>query len=156
MKIYVAGDHAGFTLKEALKARLLVQGYEVEDCGAFSEIGGDDYPDLVTPCALKVANDKDSFGIIVGASGQGEAMAANRVSGVRAVVYYGEATRSQIDSEGNSLDMLESSRSHNNANILSLGARFLDEEQAKQAVSRFLSAPFSGDERHIRRIERLA
>lgn len=151
-KVYLAADHAGFQLKEALKARLA--GHALEDCGAYELVEGDDYPDMVRACAEKVAADTGSFGIVVGASGEGEAMAANRVPGVRAAVYYGEAGK-QTDADGNELTLLKSARAHNDANVLSLGARFLTEDQALAAAESFLSAAFSGDERHARRIAKL-
>lgn len=154
MKIYLASDHAGFTLKEALRAYLTQRGYMTEDCGAFEQDPDDDYPDFILPCARHVAGDPGSFGIIIGASGQGEAMAANRIQGVRAAVYYGSASVSQIDAEGAALGLLESVRMHNDANILSLGARFIHEEEAKTAVALFLSTAFTGDERHVRRIHK--
>lgn len=152
MTIYLASDHAGFALKEVLKVFLLEQEYRVEDCGAFEEDQDDDYPDYVLPCARHIAGDEGSFGIIFGASGQGEAMVANRISGVRAVVYYGKASTSQLDASGASLDMLQSARMHNNANVLSLGARFITEEEAKEAVKQFLTTAFSNDPRHSRRL----
>jgi ribose 5-phosphate isomerase B len=155
MKIYIAADHAGYELKEALVPFITSLGHEVEDCGAASLNEGDDYPDMVRPCAEKVVETPGSFGVVIGASGQGEAMAANRVPGARAAVYYGEAARPQTDVDGDTLGIIESARAHNDANILSLGARFLTEEEAKDAVSLFLSTPFSGEERHIRRIEKL-
>lgn len=154
MTIYLASDHAGFALKEVLKTYLLGLNHRVEDCGAFEEDADDDYPDYVLPCARHVASDEGSFGIIIGASGQGEAMTANRVPGVRTAVYYGPASASQTDANGISLDMIESVRTHNDANILSLGARFLTEEEAKQVVMQFLTTPFSNDERHLRRIRK--
>jgi ribose 5-phosphate isomerase B len=151
-KLYIAADHGGFALKEALKPHLVSLGYEVEDCGAPSLNTEDDYPDVIRPCAEKVAKDSGSRGIIIGASGQGEAMVANRVQGVRAAVYYGPAQTTQTDSEGFSLDIITSARLHNHANILSLGARFISEEEAKQAVESFLGTAESQDVRHLRRI----
>lgn len=152
MKIYLAADHAGFAAKAALSTHLAHLGHEVEDCGAPAFDAGDDYPDFVLPCAKQVAEDPGSFGIILGASGQGEAMAANRVPGVRAAVFYGTAEHTQTDATGAELGLLESARVHNDANILSLGVRFLTLEEIQTAVERFLSTPFSGDERHTRRI----
>jgi ribose 5-phosphate isomerase B len=152
MKIYLAADHAGFEAKALLMARLESLGHDVEDCGAFSLDGADDYPDFVLLCAHKVANDPGSFGILLGASGQGEAMVANRVAGVRAAVYYGKAEHTQTDATGAELGLVESARLHNDANVLSLGARFLLAGEAEEAVLRFLQTPFSGDERHMRRI----
>ncbi len=150
-KIYIATDHAGFSLKEELKSFLTSLSYEVEDCGAYELNASDDYPDFVRPCAEKVAKDTASFGIIIGASGQGEAMVANKVPGVRAMVYYGDTHASQTDAGGNQYDMLTSARAHNDANILSLGAKFLSVEEAKKAVVTFLQTPASLDERHTRR-----
>ncbi len=141
MKIYIGSDHAGYELKEKLKTYLSDLKHEVEDCGAFTLNNDDDYPDFIQPVAEKVAQNPESFGIILGGSGQGEAMCANRTAGVRASVYY-----------GGTLDMIKVTREHNNANILSLGARFVTEEEAKQAVELFITAKFSEEPRHTRRI----
>lgn len=154
MKIYFAADHAAFELKAALIKHVEGLGHDVEDCGAFSYDKQDDYIDFVAPCAAKVAAEEGSFGIIAGASGQGEAMAANRVPGARAVVYYGPVAHKQTDAEGNTLGLIESSRAHNNANILSLGARFMSEEEAIQAVDTFLGTAFLGG-RHEERVRKL-
>ena len=142
--IFIASDHAGFELKNILRDFLVAQGHTVEDCGPATLDPGDDYPDYVLPCAQKVAQTKDSFGIVVGLSGQGEAIAANRVKGVRAAVYYGF-----VD------EVLTLSRQHNNANILSLGAKFVTPEAAGQAVQLWLATNFAGDERHVRRAAKL-
>jgi ribose 5-phosphate isomerase B len=152
MQVYIAADHAGFDAKERLTAFLAALGHTVTDCGAFSKEEGDDYPDFITPCAEKVAADPASFGIILGGSGQGEAMAANRVKGVRAAVYYGEAAHPQTDAAGAALGVIASVRGHNDANILSLGARFLSLEELQNAVASFLTTPFSNAEVHRRRI----
>ena len=90
--------------------------------------------------------------ITIGASGQGEALVPNRYKGVRAIVYYGPAAHPQVDASGKELDIIASSREHNDANVLSLGARFLTEEEAKEAVKRWLQTPFGGGERHARRV----
>jgi ribose 5-phosphate isomerase B len=152
MTLFLASDHAGFHLKEALKRHLSGAGHELHDFGAVVEDVQDDYPDMVIPCAKKVAETPGSFGIILGASGQGEAMAANRVSGIRAAVYYGPTTNAQKDINGTTLGMIESVRMHNDANILSIGARFVTEREASEAVDLFLGTAFSGDERHVRRL----
>lgn len=144
MKIYIGSDHAGYELKGKLKEYLGLEGYKIEDMGAFEFEKDDDYPDFIRPVAQAVVGDPLSMGIIIGGSGQGEAMCANRVMGARATLYYG----------GN-LDIVKVSRQHNNANILSLGARFLHEAEAKSAVKAFLETPFSNEERHIRRIEKI-
>ncbi len=158
MKVYIASDHAGFALKEALIAYLpgisLPGGVapELEDMGAYSFSPDDDYPDVVTPCAQQVALDDGSVGIVIGASGQGEAMVANRVLGIRAAVYYGSPRTMQSDVAGHELDMISSVRVHNDANILALGARFITEDDAKEAVRVFLSTAFTRESRHLRRI----
>ena len=157
MKIYLGADHAGYEFKEKLKIYLseLGPGYEIIDKGAFEYDANDDYPDFIHAVAIAVANDPESRGIVLGASGQGEAMCANRVTGARAAVFYGPARAPQKDLSGHTLDMIASVRMHNDANILALGARFLGEEEAKEAVKIFLTTPFSGDERHLRRINKL-
>ncbi|MCR4306711.1 MAG: RpiB/LacA/LacB family sugar-phosphate isomerase, partial [Candidatus Yonathbacteria bacterium] len=112
MKIYLASDHAGFPLKEKLKAFLAEQGHEVVDKGAYQQDESDDYPDFIIPVAQLVSREPLSRAIILGGSGQGEAIAANRVNGARAALYY-----------GGSLDIVKLSREHNDANVLSLAAR---------------------------------
>jgi ribose 5-phosphate isomerase B len=143
MKIYIGSDHAGYELKETLKKFLVELGHEVIDKGAFELNPEDDYPDFIRPVAEAVASDPESRGIILGGSGQGEAMVANRVKGVRAAVYY-----------GGDLEIVKLSREHNNANTLSLGARFISEEEAKKAVKLWLETPFAGG-RHQRRLEKI-
>jgi len=144
MKLFIASDHAGYELKTKLADFLLAAGYEVEDCGPAKLNPGDDYPDYITPCARKVADTNDSMGILVGLTGEGEAMAANRVRGARAAEYYGGPQ-----------EILKLSRQHNNANILSLGARFLSFDEAKSAVVLWLGTHFEHDERHMRRIQKM-
>jgi ribose 5-phosphate isomerase B len=144
MKVYIGSDHAGYELKEKLKIYLSELDYEVEDMGAFELEKDDDYPDFIKPVAHAVADDPESLGIVLGGSGEGEEMAANKVEGIRATEYYG----------GN-LEIVKLSREHNNANVLSLGARFVKEDEAKEAVKIFLETPFSNEERHIRRIEKI-
>ncbi len=159
MKVYFASDHAGFELKSALLAYARQLGMEVEDCGAYTLDNNDDYPAIIAGAARKVSADAaagvESRAIVIGASGQGEAMVANRFKGVRCALYYGKAAQEQKDMSGHTLDMLVSSRQHNNANALSLGARFLSVEEAKSALSVWLKAPFSGEERHARRIAQI-
>lgn len=145
MKIYLGADHAGFNLKEKIKSYLKGAGYAVEDQGAFTLDPADDYPDFVAPVAKQVAADPEiARGIILGGSGQGEAMAANRVKGVRAAVYYGGRE-----------EIITLSREHNNANVLSLAARFLGEEEALNAIKLWLGTAYTGDERHDRRLGKL-
>ena len=158
MKIYFAADHAGFELKNVLLAYVRDElGHEAEDCGAFTLDEADDYPVFISSAARKlsadVAKGGESRAVVIGASGQGEAIVANRFKGVRCVLYYGEATCQQTDMSGRKLDMLGSARMHNNANALSLGARFLSIDEAKTALAQWLSTPFSGEERHARRIK---
>lgn len=151
MKIFFASDHAGFEMKQHLIEFVAALGYEIEDCGPKAYDPEDDYPDFILPLARKVAAESGSFGVVIGASGQGEAMAANRIKGVRAVVYYGPSATSQTDTEGNVMDLLTASRAHNNANVLSIGARFVGHQDIEKALREWLSTPFSGDERHARR-----
>jgi ribose 5-phosphate isomerase B len=141
LNIYIASDHAGFALKKKLMERLRNMGHEVKDFGAYEFDPEDDYPDFVTPCAKAVVADPGSLGVILGASGQGEAMCANRVPGVRAAVLWGGA-----------LALVALAREHNDANILSIGASFIAPDDAEKAVETFVSTPFSGSERHVRRI----
>jgi len=143
-KIYIASDHAGFELKEAIATFLRERGWDVDDLGPHTLEPGDDYPDYMFALAGKVSGNKGSFGIGIGGTGQGEAMAANRVKGVRAAVYYKKSE-----------EVLKLSREHNDANVFSLGARFLSAEEAKDAVVTWLATPFSGEERHLRRIQKL-
>jgi len=143
MKIHISADHAGFELKEAISVFLLEQGHEVKDHGAFKYDALDDYPDFIFPCAQAVAADTESRGIILGGSGQGEAMAANRIRGIRAAVYYNGPQ-----------DIVTLSRKHNDANILSLGARFLKQDEIFQIIKIWLSESFEGG-RHQNRINKL-
>ena len=145
MKVFFATDHAGFELKESLITFVKGLGYEVEDLGASELNKEDDYPDFVSLVAKQVStNPEESRGIILGGSGQGEAMVANRFFNVRATVYYGGAP-----------GIITLSREHNDANVLSLGARFLSEKEARDAVKIWLKTSFSGEQRHQRRIQKI-
>ena len=145
MKIYIGSDHAGFEMKKVLVNHLELIGHEVVDKGAFSLDPGDDYPDFVSLVAEGVAEEgSNAMGIVLGGSGTGEAIEANRLFGIRAAVYYGGTE-----------EIVKLAREHNDANILSLGARFISEDEAKKVVDLFLSTKFSGDERHKRRILKL-
>ncbi len=161
MKVYFASDHAGFELKNKLIPFIKELGFEAVDMGPYVYDPNDDYPDFIIPAAKAVSEDSEySMGIIMGGGGQGEAIAANRFANVRAAVFYGPRQAvSSVDISGReSTDPYECvrlSREHNNANILSLGARFVTEEEAKEAVKIFLETKFSGDERHIRRIKKI-
>lgn len=143
MKIHIATDHAGLELKNAIKTYLMEKGHDVTDHGAFEYDAMDDYPDFIFPCAKAVAADPESRGIILGGSGQGEAMAANRIKGVRAAVFYNGTE-----------EIVKLSRQHNNANILSLGARFMTEEEITKIIEIWLDEPFEGGQ-HQQRIEKL-
>ena len=149
MKIYFASDHAGFELKNDLLAYVRDElHFEVQDCGAFENDPQDDYPSLIAAGARPVSVDAvagiESRAIVLGGSGTGEAIVANKFDGVRAAVYYGGPE-----------DIIRLSREHNDANVLSLGARFVSIDEAKHAVQLWLSTPFSGDERHVRRIAQI-
>jgi ribose 5-phosphate isomerase B len=145
--IHIGTDHAGFEMKEDIKKFLQMKDFEVIDHGALEFNEDDDYPDFILPVAVEVSQDEHSLGIILGGSGQGEAMVANRVPGIRATVYYGET--------GTEEDIITLSKLHNDANILSLGARFLSDDEAKEAVERWLETCFSNEERHARRINKI-
>jgi len=152
MKIFIGTDHAGYVLKEKLVSSLRGQGYEVIDKGAYDYDERDDYPDFVIPVAREVSKDPDNTrGIILGGTGEGEAIAANKFPHVRAVVDYGKATP-VVDDESN---IIVRSRQHNNANILSLGARYFTEEAMMETVNLWLDTPFSENERHIRRLAKI-
>ena len=153
MLVIFGTDHAGFEMKEKLISFVSGLGYETEDKGAYSYEESDDYPDFVIPVAREVSENPDSVkGIVLGASGQGEAMVANRFPNVRAVVFMGPLSLKEGDGSD---DVIRLSREHNNSNILSLGAGFLSEKEAKEAVELWLKTPFSGEERHIRRIGKM-
>jgi len=161
MKIFIGADHTGYELKEKLKIYLseLELGYETVDKGAFKYDADDDYPDFVKVVAESVASSKGSFGIILGGTGQGEAMCANRIKGARVAVFYSEAVAKEaIDIKGGKsvdpYEIIKLARTHNDANILSLSVRFLSEDQIKFAIELFLKTKFSGDERHKRRLDK--
>ena len=143
MKIHIATDHAGLELKEKVKSYLSKLDYEVIDHGAYEYDALDDYPDFIFPCAKAVSNDLNSKGIILGGSGQGEAMAANRVKGVRAAVFYNGQD-----------EIIKLSRQHNDANILSLGARFMSDQEMYKIIELWLTTDFESG-RHKTRIEKL-
>src|SRR3989338_4203063 len=142
-KIFLAADHAGFEMKEFIK-KSLEKNYQVEDCGAYSYDAEDDYPKFMLKAAKKVASDKSCKGIIFGGSGQGEAIVANKVKGIRAAVY-----------NSNNPEIIKLSRTHNDANILSIGARFIGKEHALNAAKLWLSTEFSNEPRHKRRLKQI-
>jgi len=144
-KIYLGTDHAGFEAKEKVKEFLKKEGLKFEDMGAFEYDKNDDYPDWISKVAEKVSENPDStLGIIFGGSGQGEAMVANRYPNVRATVYY-DGPR----------EILDLSKEHNKANILSIGARFVNDEYLIDVIEYWLNKDFSDEERHLRRVEKI-
>ncbi len=140
--IVLATDHAGFELKEHVKKFLTEKGYDIKDFGALEYDGLDDYPDFILPAAKYISEHK-LIGIIFGGSGQGEAMAANRIKGVRAAVFYNGPN-----------EIVELSRLHNNANILSIGARFVNNQEVEKVIELWLSTDFE-EGRHEKRINKL-
>lgn len=147
--IHIGADHAGFELKEALVRYLQKLGYEVVDHGAHLYDEFDDYPDFVAPVGRAVSNQPNRVrGIVIGGTGQGEAMTANQFPNVRAVVFYG-------DKIFKNSSIIKLSREHNDANVLSLGARFLSVSEAKRAVKTWLTTPFPGEYKHVRRIKKI-
>lgn len=144
VKIFLASDHAGFAHKEKIKEFLAKKNIPFHDCGPFSFNKEDDYPDFIIPCAEKVASNLNSLGIILGGSGQGEAIAANKIAGIRAAVIYSYNKK-----------IIQLSKEHNNANILSLGARFLTEKETLAAVNLWLKTKFSNAASHKRRLKKI-
>lgn len=160
-KVYLGTDHAGFELKEKISVFLMKGGYQVVDCGAYRLDSNDDYPDFIGKVADKVSRDSESRGIVFGGSGQGEAIAANKYPRVRCALFYIPAIPPQeIDITGklgnDSYEMLRLIREHNDANMLSLSARFLKYYEAEKAVEVFLGARFTGEERHVRRLKKIS
>ena len=143
-KIFLGTDHAGFEMKEEIKKYLKGLGYRVEDQGAFSYDSEDDYPEFICNTAKKVAENNGSKGIIFGGSGQGEAIAANKIKGIRAAVF-----------NCDNLEIVKLSRLHNDANIISIGAKFVSGENALKAVKLWLDTDFSSEERHKRRLKQI-
>ena len=141
-EIVLATDHAGFDLKEDLKKYLIENNFSIKDFGAHENDSTDDYPDFIMPAAEYITNN-NTLGIIFGGSGQGEAMAANRFKGIRATVFY-----------GGPMEIVELSRLHNNANVLSIAARFVSLEETIKVVNLWLSIDFEGG-RHLARIKKL-
>ncbi len=140
MRVYLGSDHAGFELKGALIARLTSGGHEAVDCGAELFNPEDDYPQFCISTAQRVVADPGSLGIVIGGSGNGEQIAANKVAGVRAALVY-------------NVQIARLAREHNDANVMGLGARMHTQDEAFDIVGVFLDTPFSQDPRHLRRIE---
>ena len=139
MRVYLGSDHAGFELKEALVASLREAGHEPVDCGPASYVPDDDYPVYVMRAAQGVAGEPGSLGIVIGGSGNGEQMAANKIAGIRAALAWTRETA-------------RLARQHNDANVLSLGAREYSTEDAVGFAKVFVDTPFSEEPRHARRI----
>jgi ribose 5-phosphate isomerase B len=142
VRVYLGSDHAGLELKQLLVEHVTALGHEPVDCGPHTFDAEDDYPPYIIKTALSVAGDPGSAGIVLGGSGNGEAIAANKVRGIRCALAF-------------SPDTARLAREHNDANVLSLGARMYDEATARQFVEIFLSTSFSGEERHVRRLAQL-
>jgi len=142
MKIYLGTDHAGFQLKEKIKAFLLEKAFEVEDCGALTFDKDDDYPDFIAKTAIRVSENPNSKGVVFGKSGAGECITANKIKGIRAIL-------------GFSVENVKLAREHNDANVLSFGSAFVDEEVTKNLLTIFLETKFTNEERHIRRINKI-
>ena len=139
MRIHIGSDHAGLEFKNKIVAHLKSKGHEVTDHGPHNFDPLDDYPVFCIPAAEAVAKESGSFGIVLGGSGNGEQMAANKVKGIRAALVWSKETA-------------KLAREHNDANVISLGGRMHDEQFCLDLVDTFLNTPFSNDERHIRRI----
>lgn len=159
MKIYIGTDHVGYEFKNKLIIFLKNLGYEIEDKGAFVFDKNDDYPDFITPVAKAVSANSKSLGIIMGGTGQGEAMCANRIEGVRAMVFYGtQKAVSSVDITGREssdiFEMISLSREHDCSNVLSIGMRFISESEAISAINLFLNTKCSNVDRHLRRMSK--
>ena len=156
MKVYFAADHAGFELKGFLLDYVRSIGYSAEDCGAHLYDAEDDYPEIIRSAGKKLIDDVtkelDSRAVVIGGSGQGEAIVMNRIKGIRCGLYYGAPRTTQKDAEGRELDMIQSMRIHNDTNALSIGARFVSPEEAQVVVKRWLEVPFPPRTRHERRV----
>jgi len=160
MKVYLATDHTGVTLKDKVKTLLQKEGYEVQDCGAYTYDKDDDYPDFISKAAEAVSKDRSSKGIIFGGSGQGEAIVANKFNGVRCALFYAPALPTHsVNIEGKkSTDpfaILTLTREHNDANMLSIGVRFVKEDDVMHVVKAWLQAPDATIERHLRRVAKI-
>lgn len=150
MLVYIASDHAGFEMKKVVENCLLEKGHDVVDVGPFFCEENDDYPDFIHPAIRKMKESIAELGednvraVVLGGSGTGEAIVANRYSGVRAVVF-----------NSTNLEIVNLGREHNNANVLSIGVRFVDANYLKLALEKFLETSFDRNSRHSRRIEKI-
>jgi ribose 5-phosphate isomerase B len=143
MRLHIGSDHAGLELKNELLAYLVNNGHDVTDHGPYEYDALDDYPDFCIPAAQAVAKDATSLGIVIGGSGNGEQISANKVKGVRAVLAW-------------NIETAKLGKEHNNANVISVGGRLHSIEDCQSFIDAFLATPFSGDERHIRRINQMS
>ena len=143
MRIHIGSDHAGLELKNELLAHLVNSGHDVTDHGPYEYDALDDYPDFCIPAAQAVAKDPTSLGVVIGGSGNGEQISANKVKGIRAVLAW-------------SIETAKLGKEHNNANVVSIGGRMHSIDQCKEIIDAFIATPFSNDERHIRRINKMS
>ncbi|MBQ0901964.1 ribose-5-phosphate isomerase [Micromonospora sp. U21] len=143
MRVYLGSDHAGFELKVHLANHLAKQGYDVVDVGPHSYDPDDDYPTFCLHTGDRVVADETGLGVVIGGSGNGEQIAANKVAGVRAALAW-------------NVETAQLARQHNDANVVAVGARQHTLDEATAIVEAFLSTPFSGNERHARRIAQVA
>ena len=142
MRIHIGSDHAGLDFKSELITHLVMNGHDVTDHGPYEYDALDDYPDFCIPCAEAVAKDATSMGIVLGGSGNGEQMAANKVKGIRAALVW-------------SIETAKLAREHNNANVIAVGGRMHEADFVKMLIDTFIATPFPGDERHVRRIDKV-
>ena len=143
MRIHIGSDHAGLELKAELIKHLSSKGHDVTDHGPFEYDALDDYPDFCIPAAEAVAKDPSSLGIVLGGSGNGEQIAANKVKGIRAALAW-------------SIDTAKLAKEHNNANVIAVGGRMHEIAVVKEIIDAFIAEPFSQDERHLRRIKKIS
>ena len=143
MRLHIGSDHAGLELKNELLAHLVNSGHDVTDHGPYEYDALDDYPDFCIPAAQAVAKDPTSLGVVIGGSGNGEQISANKVKGIRAVLAW-------------SIETAKLGKEHNNANVVSIGGRMHSIDQCKEIIDAFIATPFSNDERHIRRINKIS
>ena len=143
MRVYLGSDHAGFELKARVIAWLREAGHEPVDCGPAAYHDGDDYPVYVLRAARGVIENPGSLGIVIGGSGNGEQIAANKVPGIRAALAW-------------TVETAQLARQHNDANVLSLGARMYSIDEAIEFAKTFVATPFSGEARHARRLAEIA
>jgi ribose 5-phosphate isomerase B len=160
MKIYIGSDHGGYELKNKIVDFLKEKNYDINDMGPHVYDSEDDYPDYIIPTCEKVVEHKDNLGIVLGGSGQGEAIAANKVKGIRAMTFYSPVLAiDAVDVTGrmskDPFENLKLAKEHNHSNVLSIGARFIDFETIKKAIIVWIETPYGNIERHMRRIKKI-